>query len=339
MKLRLLHFFTSIFCLCLLFLISCSSHSSKEIPEQHYRDVVVDVSPKIHELSTGDRIMSGNSRIGSAGNNIFIVDYKSLDNAMHVFDANTLQHKISVFPVGPGPEEITSIGEVCYDDEGSRFLVPDHGKEKLFVFDEEQILLSDEFAPKAEYSLLQECFPTQFVALNAEEVLGVIVKPTSESTFNQWLAKYNIVNGEYLEFKIRPELEKQRLHVAVSKENNLCVLSYRNRDLLILTDLEGKIINEVQGPDWGDDFGRMRTYGNSVITGTYIIASYSGKPSGPDDEPTQLLVFDAKGQYLKTLNIGKKILNFCYNAASKRIFMSLDAEPQFVYLELKDLDL
>lgn len=323
-----------------LFLLSaCNPSQGNGLIVQSSRNKIEDISSKIHELPTGEMIMSGSSRMGSAGDHVFIVDYKSLDNAMHIFDASSLQYRKSVLPVGPGPEEITSIGEVCYDEGGSRFLVPDHGKEKLFVFDEGQLLQSDEFSPQNEFSLLHEGFPSQFVALNDDEVLGIMVKPTSESTFNQCMARYNLTSGKYQDYAIHPELEKQRLHVAVSKENNLCVLSYRNRDLLVLTDLDGEVISEVQGPDWGDDFEKRRTFGNSVITGDYIIASYSGKSSGADDNPTRLLVFDTKGNYLKTLETGQPILNICYNAKSKRLFMCLNSEPQFVYLDLKDLGL
>ena len=319
-------------------LASCSQSESSTILQQGNRDNKVDVSAKLHEVSTGDILVSGSSRIGTADENIFIVDYKSADHLMHIFDSKTLQHKKSVFYAGQGPEEITIIGEVSYDTNGKRYLVPDHGKGKLLVFGEKELLENDESVPQKEYSLLQECFPSQFVPLGNDEVLGIIVKPTSASTFNQFMAKYNMSSGVHQDYEFHPEIEKQRLHLAVAKEKDLCVLAHRNRDLLILTDLNGNFIREIQGPDWGaEEAEKLHTFGHVVITDDFIIASYSGKKSGKDDNPDQLLVFDLEGHYLKTLEIGHAILNICYNEYSQRIFMSLNDEPQFVYLDIKDI--
>jgi len=49
------------------------------------------------------------------------------------------------------------------------------------------------------------------------------------------------------------------------------------------------------------------------------------------------LVFDLHGDYLKTLDVGYKIVDFCYDDDNNRIIMNLNDEIQFAYLSLEGL--
>ena len=48
-----------------------------------------------------------------------------------------------------------------------------------------------------------------------------------------------------------------------------------------------------------------------------------------------LHVFNITGDYLKTLDIGRRINDLCYDEENKRIIMNLDDEYQFAYLDLE----
>lgn len=53
--------------------------------------------------------------------------------------------------------------------------------------------------------------------------------------------------------------------------------------------------------------------------------------------PTSLLVFNLEGDYLKTLNVGYRIMYFCYDKENNRILMALNDEIQFGYLSLEKI--
>jgi len=58
---------------------------------------------------------------------------------------------------------------------------------------------------------------------------------------------------------------------------------------------------------------------------------YSNKES---EYPTQFLIFNTKGDYIKTLETEYAIIDFCYDEDNNRLIMHLDEDIQFAYLEL-----
>lgn len=46
-------------------------------------------------------------------------------------------------------------------------------------------------------------------------------------------------------------------------------------------------------------------------------------------------MFNITGDYLKTLDIGRRINDLCYDEENKRIIMNLDDEYQFAYLDIE----
>lgn len=75
-----------------------------------------------------------------------------------------------------------------------------------------------------------------------------------------------------------------------------------------------------------------------MFCGDKIVAAYSGGNNFLEEyNPTKYLVFDLDGNYLKTLDVGYKIVDFCFDKGNNRIIMSLSDEIQFAYLDLKKL--
>lgn len=69
-----------------------------------------------------------------------------------------------------------------------------------------------------------------------------------------------------------------------------------------------------------------------------IIASYSGGDSRTNAyRPTRFLVFSLDGDYLKTLDVGFRIVDFCYDNNNNRIIMNFNDEIQFGYLDLNGI--
>ena len=67
----------------------------------------------------------------------------------------------------------------------------------------------------------------------------------------------------------------------------------------------------------------------------YYIASYSGKDNTLEDyQPTCFIIFDKTGDYLKTIETGYRIDDFCYDKDNNRIIMVLNDNNQFAYFDL-----
>lgn len=49
------------------------------------------------------------------------------------------------------------------------------------------------------------------------------------------------------------------------------------------------------------------------------------------------MIFDLEGNYIKTLDVGYKIQDFCIDKDNHRIIMALVDEIQFAYLDLQQL--
>lgn len=72
----------------------------------------------------------------------------------------------------------------------------------------------------------------------------------------------------------------------------------------------------------------LRRQDHSLILGTRLEQRQSGGI---------FHVFNMKGDYLKTLVVGRPINYFCYDKDNNRIIMNLDDEIQFAYLDLEGL--
>lgn len=69
-----------------------------------------------------------------------------------------------------------------------------------------------------------------------------------------------------------------------------------------------------------------------------VIAAYSGGDNQTDDYyPTKFNVFDLEGNYLKTIDVGYKILRYCYDHENNRLIICFNDDIQYGYLDLKGL--
>ncbi len=65
------------------------------------------------------------------------------------------------------------------------------------------------------------------------------------------------------------------------------------------------------------------------------MASYSGGNRLTEEyDPTKLLLFDLKGNHIKTLDIGYRISDFCHDKKNNNIIFCFDDVIQFGYLNL-----
>ena len=147
-------------------------------------------------------------------------------------------------------------------------------------------------------------------------------------------------SGQFARMKYQhPDITKKRISFAVSIENDIYVECYTFHDLMSICNLNGDSICNIYGPSWDSkESNRVHHYGDVIFCKDKILASYSGGANFSDEyNPTKILVFDLHGDYLKTLDVGYKIVDFCYDDDNNRIIMNLNDEIQFAYLSLEGL--
>lgn len=135
-----------------------------------------------------------------------------------------------------------------------------------------------------------------------------------------------------------PDVKKKRITCASSQPYGLIAELYSNYDLLTISDFNGRLKCIVYGPEWGSST-RNHYYGEGFFDKeNHLIVSYSGGEHHTDAYyPTRLLFFALDGEYIKTLDVGYKINSMRYDKQTNRIYMNLNDEIQFAYLDLDGL--
>lgn len=322
-------------------LISCHGNSGTE-KHQTRRNNVIQVQDQVKEIEFEDTYLSNFARIHTMDDYLIISDYKSFDNLIYLFDRNNFSLIANIAPRGQGPGEITNIGTIGIDEKNRAFYVNDHGKQKIFSYPLDSVLTNPSYTPGVKMNMNERQFPNRYVLLNDTLCIGQIIEPIGNYGFNQSIAKWNISTGEIIPMKYtHPEIERKRVCFAVSEENGIYVECYHHHDLFTICDMDGNLKQNIYGRKWDNKTSNKQQYfGDVIIYNNRILASYSdGRENFKEvreDYPTQILVFDLTGNYIKTLDIGYNILDLCYDDRNNRLIMQFDDTIQFGYLTLED---
>lgn len=327
--------------LCLLCIISCWGCATKNEVEKHQsvRDNIFNACERVVGIEIEDVLIGGNSCPYILGDYLMIKDYKSFNEQIHLFDKDSFKYLKSTAPVGQGPDEITVIGHIGINEPEHKFYVSDHGKQKIFSYDVDSVLSEPFYSPQVKMEMNKELFPSRYHYINDTLCIGVIIEPTGVSTFKQFTAKWNMKTGEITPLKYNhPDIEKKRICVAVSVEHEMYVECNSRYDLMSIFDLNGNLKYNVYGPNWDARGDRKHHYSTPLFYKDKIIALYSGGDyQGKGYAPTGFHVFSLNGEYVKTINVGYRILNFCYDKDNDRLVFCFDDEIQFGYLPLEGL--
>lgn len=321
-------------------LIRCNGGSETE--KYHTgRNNVIQVQDQIKEIEFEDAYLSNFARIYTMEDYLIVSDYHSFDKLIYIFDRNDFSFIANIAPKGQGPGEISNMGHIGIDEKNHIFYVSDHGKQKIFSYHLDSVLANPSYKAVEKLNLNELQFPNKYILLNDSLCIGQIIEPTGNYGFNQSLAKWNISTGEITPMKYtHPKIERKRVCFAVSEENGIYVECYQHHDLVTICDLNGNLKQNIYGRKWDNKTSNRQQYFDDVIIyNKRILASYSdGKERGPTtaDRPTQILVFDLTGNYIKTLDIGYRIMGICYDDQNNRLLMHLDDMIQFGYLTLND---
>lgn len=325
--------------MALILAMAGSGCSRQDAIEKHqtHRDEVVNVADRLHAWGTEEELLIGKwPRLKVGKRFIILVDYDSPDQLIRLFNRKDLHFQGGFGEQGQGPNELTMIGTVCEDANG-RLLVPDHGKLKIFSYDADSVLADPQgYVPQVKLSLDNTLFPANYKYINDTLCYAAIIQPTSVSTFDQHYGIWNPQTGTLKKFAYRhPDIHKRRGTFDVSMNERLLVEVSSIYDLMSIFDLEGSLISNVYGPDWGRT--HLSTFQGVAVTSRGIITSYSGDDYLQSRGAQRLHLFDLKGNYLKTIDLGRTLLDFCYDETYHRLLLSFDHEMQLGWLDLSDL--
>lgn len=328
----------------IVFLGSCSVREKND-KYQTDRSVVVDVRGRVHEFQTGEVLVSNLARVYCWGCYLIVVDHKSVAKQIHIFDTKDYLHLTSVATLGKGPGEITRIGGICGDLTGKYFYVSDHGKQKIFAYDMEQVLSDTLYQPEIWQRMSGREFPGRYEMLDDSTALAVLIRPTGNVGFKQAIAFWHLQSGTFEDQSYdQPEVKRKRVSVSVSLVDSFYVEAYDYHDLLTLHDLLGNLKCNIYGPEWNKDESQSCYFGKVVVAEGIIVCSYVGGDrfihrgsQQVSNLPVRFLIFNKEGDYMRTVDVGYRISDFCYDSRHKRLIIAFDDEIQFGYLDFKDL--
>ena len=327
----------------ILLIILCSSCMKDAKKEKHfnYQKNIINVREQIKEIEIEDVFISAASPLYVFEEYLIIVDLRATKKMLHVFDKNNFDYITSIVDNGPGPAEVTSMGHVQYDKINRKFLVSDHGKQRIFSFDLDSAFADPHYIPIVKTRIKNSRFPDYYHYVNDTLSICRIVEldPIGNNGGYQYsIGKWNMITGEITPMKYtRPGIKTKRVTLSVSMEHGIYAEFYSNCDLITICNLDGELVCNIYGRKWNSNTNtnRILYHYRGLLCNDKIVVAYSGENNfSAERRATKFIVLDINGNYLKTLETDYKIVEFCFDKDNNRIIMALDSEIQFAYLDL-----
>lgn len=318
---------------------SCVMKREQDV-HQTQRNNVIKVKDKIHAIDLGEVLVGSRGLLVVADNYLVLGDMKTLMKTIHVFDKNTFTHLASTGQFGPGPNEITGLGNVVWNPNEREIYAIDHGKSIIYAYQIDSVVSNANYNPYIKMKMDLTTFPAKIEYICDTMSFCRVITPTSPSTFTESSGIINLVTGAVKTLKYtHPDVNEERksINIAISKSDGIYAECHWNSDLISLFDFNGALISNIIGPN--DTDNKLTNYTRCAFTKKYLVAAYNGKEY-KKFEPTLLcFLFSKRGEYLATLDVGYNIMELCYDESNDRLIFWFDDDIQIGYLNLKDIDL
>ena len=333
--------------LLVLFVLACKSNTdekSKYFEEKESK--TINVSDKIIDIKT--ELILGKSDVHIMDSILIVCDIQAVkNNVIYLFDKNTYKYITSTGSLGKGPGEINRIGETTIDEKNKVFWVQDYGKQVMWKFYLDSVLNNKMYKPIEKISLKEELFLARLGIFSDSIALGKALSVDDNYRVEMFMSKFNFNTKVTEKFGYEHPVaigRKSHSGFKLSKKNNFYVNVYVFCDLMTFCDLDGNLKFNIYGPDWLKNKDNRKDYFHQVnIIDNYIIASYVDGPAFLYDKnkrpygnsPSRFLIFDFKGNYIKTIETGHKFINFCVDDENNRVIMYFnDRENPLGYINL-----
>ncbi|WP_313382193.1 6-bladed beta-propeller [Proteiniphilum saccharofermentans] len=328
--------FTLVVLVVVTILWSCTGNTGTE-KHQNRRNNITDVQERVQEIEIEDVMIGSSARLQLMDDYLVIQDFRSDDLLIHLFNRNNYACVTSAIPKGQGPGEITVMGYIGVNEKKREFYMSDHGKLKIFNYPLDSILNDPYYMPEEKKEIDNIQFPSEYQYINDTLSFARIIEPTGNVGHNEAAGKWNMQTGEVTKMNYsHPDVEKKRIAIAASLEHGIFVECYINRNLMTIMDLDGNLKYNIYGSNWNSR-DPLRHYGDIIFRKDRIIVSYSGGNWNTEEYyPDKLLIFNLDGDYIKTLDIGYRIVDLIYDPQKDRLVFNFEDMIQFGYLALDD---
>lgn len=316
-----------------LMVCGCSSPNSKD-KYQSSRNNVIDVKSKIHEIVFGDVVLHNASILCNMDNYLVVIDHKSYDDRIFVFDKNDYNLLRSTGHYGQGPFEYVSIGNPVDNHRGDMFVI-DYGSYQMRSYNFDSLVNYPDYNPYIKCFLNNSILPTNFRYVNDTFSISEFTIPTSVNTFYNVTGIWNIKTGDTKVFDYPNVIENKKITFAVSEKDKIIAECNTRYDMVSLVDFDGNLKCNIFGPDWGTD--GLYTFSNCLFTNNYLLALYNGDVWTDYTQPHLCQVFNKNGDYVATLDLGYSTFRLSYDEKINRLYFSFIDTIQFGYLDLDEI--
>lgn len=320
----------------------CSSNSSTE-KHQSKRDNIINVRDRIKEIVIEDVLLNNLVRPQVINKYLFMTDYFSTDEFIHIFDKNNFEYITSTAMKGQGPGEIARIGHMIAEDKvNHKFYVSDYAKYKIFSYDLDSVISDPTYLPVEKMKMSEVMIPNDYKYINDTLSIGLFMEPIGSNDFRHLVGKFNMKTGvvDLMNYTTHPDVKKKRVFFDVSMDQGIYVECYMPHDVITIWSLDGELKYNIYGPYWETETHGMDYFGPVEFCNNKIVVLYTGEKGfkdGKSTSSTKFMIFDLEGNYLKTLETGYSIKHFCYDKDNNRIVMNMDDDMQFTYLDMNGL--
>lgn len=326
----------------------CHSDKPRGIIEQQ-RDNVIDITDLVEEFDTDTALINRWAFWASTPDKVYIVNDMSFGSIVHVFDAKT--HKLlgGFGKRGAGPYEADLISYPVVipanGKEGDKYIMFESSGSKILKFDVDSALADSNYKPSTIGKKSRFLFPDKYFPINQNDYISFDLENYESEGKNRvrnHFAKYNISSGEFTRIAI-DSLGKEDVgfNIGYMPKQKMLITAKAYDDCILFYDLDGKLMADIRGPEYkGNNKPTVATFSNIAVSDDYIVAVYSG-PNGVM-YGNNLMVFNAKGDYLATLHIDDvQIVQLAVNASRPIVYMTFEgSEKLFGFIDLsKVLDL
>ena len=335
---------TLYYILLALLLLGCSNNNPMDIYVKS-RNNIIEVQDKVVEILTDEPFISTYSDVHLLNDHLIVKDWKGYDYLIHIFDKNTFEHVKSTGTIGQGPNEIAYIGNIFTDEKKNNFYVVDQGKFRLLSYNLDSLLTMDDYEFTTKKTFTKSNYPSSCCYItDTFSIVKQLSFAENGGGAIESCGRWNMLTGDFKKGYIHPTQSTKAInthstHFDASEKQGIYVMCSRFFDVMTICNLDGTLKCNVYGPNWENGKTDKMHYNMDVcIGGNRIYALYSGAHySSPDNYPTKMLVYDIDGNYVKTLDIGYHILNFCYDEEHHRLILHADDDIQFGYLDLEGI--
>ena len=320
-----------------MLVISCQHTDSLE-KTQNSRNKVVNVKDNIKLIEPDSVMISDFSYIKVLGDYAVIPDLKSSKKLVHLFDKNTMAYIASTGDLGQGPGEISSIAGVAYDNDRDCLQVVDYGSKNIYSFDLDSVKMDPSYLPTVKQKLRNDILPYEYHFLSDTLSYGAFISLDESQSGSMKIGKWNMLTGEVqLHNHEHPAISGNAVVYDYSNKHDLIAECSNKYDLINIFDGQLNLKSRIYGPQWEENGDKKQHFLSVVFYRDWIITAYDGKRTSEGGMPMICHVFDLKGNYVKTLDIGYKIWRMSVDEDLSRLYFSFQDAYQFGYLDLKGI--